>query len=194
VLNAIFVQLELLGTAVGKCLECLCAKNTSALHAQKNTRATSHYIAQFSDATLSKKSTPHHIKKFACARSKFVKIISIILIACAAYLLLHTRSFVFLALLVAFLAMFIFKKYSGEHKITNAVGRIVLVFCSAGLLVWYFSNEQQLGELAPEELLKTAEITQKDFQTNDFQEKQQCNCHHIILLMQCMVIVVEFLI
>jgi hypothetical protein len=64
--------------------------------------------------------------------------------------------------------MFIFKKYSGEHKITNAVGRIVLVVCSAGLLVWYFSNEQQLGELAPEELLKTAEITQKDFQTNAF--------------------------
>jgi hypothetical protein len=96
------------------------------------------------------------------------KIISLLLIACAAYLLLHTRSFVFLALLVAFLAMFIFKKYSGEHKITNAVGRIVLVVCSAGLLVWYFSNEQQLGELAPEELLKTAEITQKDFQTNAF--------------------------
>lgn len=94
------------------------------------------------------------------------KIISLILIACAAYLLLHTRSFVFLALLVAFLAMFIFKKYSGEHKITNAVGRIVLVFCSAGLLVWYFSNAQQLGEIAPEELLKRAEITQKDFQTN----------------------------
>jgi hypothetical protein len=94
------------------------------------------------------------------------KIISLILIACAAYLLLHTRSFVFLALLVAFLAMFIFKKYSGEHKTTNAVGRIVLVFCSVGLLVWYFSNAQQLGELAPEELLKTAEITQKDFQSN----------------------------
>jgi hypothetical protein len=62
--------------------------------------------------------------------------------------------------------MFIFKKYSGEHKITNAVGRIVLVFCSVGLLAWYFSNAQQLGELAPEELLKTAEITQKDFQSN----------------------------
>jgi uncharacterized membrane protein YfcA len=40
------------------------------------------------------------------------------------------------------------------------------VFCSVSLLTWYFSNAQQLGELAPEELLKTAEITQKDFQSN----------------------------
>lgn len=94
------------------------------------------------------------------------KNISLLLIVCAAYLLLHTRSFVFLALLVAFLTLLIFKKHTGERKIMNALGRIILVFCSIGLMVWYFSNAQQLGELSPDELLKTAEITQKDFQSN----------------------------
>lgn len=94
------------------------------------------------------------------------KVVSVLLIICAAYFLLHTRSFVFLALLVGFLAVFIFKKYSGERKILNALGRFVLVLCSLGLLAWYFSNAQQLGDLSPDELLKKAEITQKDFQTN----------------------------
>lgn len=96
----------------------------------------------------------------------YKKVVSFLLIVCAAYLLLHTRSFVFLALLVAFLALFIFKKHTGEGKIMNVLGKIILVFCSIGLMVWYFSNAQQLGELAPDELLKTAEITQKDFQSN----------------------------
>jgi hypothetical protein len=94
------------------------------------------------------------------------KVVSVLLIICAAYFLLHTRSFVFLALLVGFLAVFIFKKYSGERKILNVLGRFVLVICSLGLLAWYFSNAQQLGDLSPDELLKKAEITQKDFQTN----------------------------
>ena len=48
----------------------------------------------------------------------------------------------------------------------NVLGRFVLVICSLGLLAWYFSNAQQLGDLSPDELLKKAEITQKDFQTN----------------------------
>jgi hypothetical protein len=94
------------------------------------------------------------------------KVVSVLLIICAAYFLLHTRSFVFLALLVGFLAVFIFKKYSGERKILNVLGKFVLVICSLGLLAWYFSNAQQLGDLSPDELLKKAEITQKDFQTN----------------------------
>jgi hypothetical protein len=94
------------------------------------------------------------------------KVVSVLLIICAAYFLLHTRSFVFLALLVGFLAVFIFKKYSGERKILNVLGRFVLVICSLGLLAWYFSNAQQLGDLSPDELLKKAEVTQKDFQTN----------------------------
>lgn len=94
------------------------------------------------------------------------KVVSVLLIICAAYFLLHTRSFVFLALLVGFLAVFIFKKYSGERKILNVLGRFVLVLCSLVLLAWYFSNAQQLGDLSPDELLKKAEITQKDFQTN----------------------------
>ena len=91
---------------------------------------------------------------------------SVLFIVTAAYFLLHTRSFVFLALLVAFLALFIFKKYTGERKKMNAIGKIILVFCSLGILVWYFSFAQQLGDLSPDELLKTAEITQKDFQSN----------------------------
>jgi hypothetical protein len=94
------------------------------------------------------------------------KVVSVLLIICAAYFLLHTRSFVFLALLVGFLAVFIFKKYMGERNILNVLGRFVLVLCSLGLLAWYFSNAQQLGDLSPDELLKKAEITQKDFQTN----------------------------
>lgn len=92
--------------------------------------------------------------------------ITFFLILSAAYFLLHTRSFVFLALLVAFLALFIFKKYTGERKIMNVIGRLLFLFIAGGLLIWYFSNAQQLGELSPDELLKTAAITQKDFQNN----------------------------
>lgn len=92
--------------------------------------------------------------------------ITFFLILSAAYFLLHTRSFVFLALLVAFLALFIFKKYTGERKTINAIGRLLFLFIAGGLLIWFFSNTQQLGDLSPDELIKTAEITQKDFQTN----------------------------
>lgn len=99
-------------------------------------------------------------------RKKHKLLPSLLLIVCAAYFLLHTRSFVFLALLVAFIALFIFKKYTGKRKKMNAIGKIILVVCSFGMLVWYFSFAQQLGDLSPDELLKTAEITQKDFQTN----------------------------
>ncbi len=92
--------------------------------------------------------------------------VTFFLLLSASYFLLQTRSFVFLAILVAFLALFIFKKYTGEYKIRNVIGRLLFLFIAVGLLLWYFSNAQEFGELSPDELLKTASITQKDFQTN----------------------------
>jgi uncharacterized protein with PQ loop repeat len=84
VINAIFVQLELLGAALGMRLECLSTKNTFVLNAEQKSLATLISIAQSFEIFQSKNSTKTSFESFTFLRPNFVKIISVVLFVSAA--------------------------------------------------------------------------------------------------------------
>ncbi len=96
-------------------------------------------------------------------RWKFSTIIGLIL---AVGLLLPTRSFVLLTILVAFMMVVVFQINKSKGAIVVFCTRFIGLAIALASINFYLMNSDSMGELGVQTLLENAETTQSDFKNN----------------------------
>lgn len=94
------------------------------------------------------------------------KLTTFVGLALAVFLLLPTRSFVLLTIIVAFMMVIVFQINKSRGAMVVLITRFIGLGIALFAINFYLMNSDSMGELGVENLLENAETTQNDFKYN----------------------------